>query len=232
MSDVSHSFEEKTFKKDKECKFVIGIDDCARGNWAGDVFLVAFAHGRQTTFANGVRDSKKVTKPQMNKLFPILSRIENSFYTTVRKSPQVIDEINIREASLQGMTEAAEQLIDLLLVKGYITLDNIEKQVKIFIDGKDVPKDKIFKKYATEAVIKGDSKCYSIACASILAKHQQRQSMLEYDEIYPKYGFETNCGYGTPQHIAALKKYGTCKIHRMSYKSKELGELDLLPKND
>ena len=111
-----------------------------------------------------------------------------------------IDEINILNATKKGLTISLQELTqkpDLIIVDA---LNNI---------------DTLGTKY--ESIIKGDAKCYNIAAASILAKVTRDRIMRQWDEIYPQYGFSSHKGYGTAKHIAAIKEYGLCPIHRLTF---------------
>ena len=114
-------------------------------------------------------------------------------------SPQVIDEINILQATYEAMRQAISQLnvIPEILLNDAVTIPGV--------DIMQVP------------IVKGDAKSVSIAAASILAKVTRDRMMMEYDQIYPEYGFAKHKGYGTAAHIAALKEYGPCPIHRRTF---------------
>ena len=114
-------------------------------------------------------------------------------------SPARIDEINILQATYEAMREA----ISKLSVKPDVLLNDAVKIPQV--DIRQVP------------IIKGDAKSVSIAAASILAKVTRDRMMMEYDQIYPEYGFAKHKGYGTAAHIAALKEYGPCPIHRRTF---------------
>jgi len=112
-----------------------------------------------------------------------------------------IDELNILQATKLAVRRAYEQVVEKCGVD-CLLLD------ALFIEGIDIPQEKI---------IKGDAKSLSIAAASVIAKVTRDRMMCAYDEIYPEYGFSRNKGYGTAEHIEAIKKYGPCPIHRMSF---------------
>jgi ribonuclease HII len=116
-----------------------------------------------------------------------------------------IDEIGIQMAVLKAMTLALEQLEEMIG----------DKASYLLIDGTNV---ELIGEYPTLKMSKGDQKHYCISAASILAKVDRDNLMIEYAKEYPNYGFESNMGYGTKQHMDALKEYGICKIHRRSYK--------------
>ena len=124
-------------------------------------------------------------------------------YSVAIIGQDVIDEINILNATKKGLTNVVEGLDvrpDLIIV------DALEH-----IDTKGIP---------YESIIKGDAKCYSIAAASILAKVTRDRIMREWDLVYPQYGFAKHKGYGTAFHIQAIKEYGLCPIHRRSFTKK------------
>ena len=111
-----------------------------------------------------------------------------------------IDKINILQATKKGLTEAVEQMKikpNLIMVDALTGIDTLGIPYK--------------------SIIKGDAKCYSISAASIIAKVTRDRIMREWDKIYPQYGFGSHKGYGTARHIAALKEYGPCEIHRRSF---------------
>ena len=147
----------------------------------------------------GVNDSKKVSEKKREKLYDLIIEEAISYSVTVI-GQDCIDDINILNATKQGLTTVVEELDvkpDLILVDALT-----------HIDTKGIPYD---------SIIKGDAKCYSIAAASILAKVTRDRIMKQWDEIYPQYGFAKHKGYGTAAHITAIKEYGLCPIHRKSF---------------
>jgi len=175
---------------------VAGIDEVGRGPLAGPVVTCAVIL-KPDVLIEGVNDSKKVTEKNREKLFDII--IENSVsYGIGMASERVIDEINILNATKGAMKEA---IGNLKVTPEHLLIDAVELGVNI----------------PATALIKGDAFSISIAAASILAKVTRDRMMVAYDEIYPEYGFSRNKGYGTAEHVDALKKYGPCPIHRMSF---------------
>ena len=149
----------------------------------------------------GVDDSKKLTARKREKL-DVLIRERAVAYAVCRVEPQVIDEINILEATKLCMKNAVESLEispDFVLTDGNMTLDITIPQ---------------------RHVIGGDAASYSIGAASIIAKVYRDKLMDEYAALYPGYGFESNKGYGTAAHIAAIMANGLCPIHRRSFTKK------------
>ena len=191
----------KEIEKDlynKGFKNICGIDEAGRGPLAGPV-VVAGVIMPQDSMIEFVNDSKKVTEKRREKLYDII-REEAISYSIAVIDQNVIDEINILNATKQGVTE----VIDGLDVKpDLILVDALEH-----INTRKIP---------YESLIKGDARSYSIAAASILAKVTRDRIMRQWDEIYPQYGFLSNKGYGTAKHIAAIKEYGLCPIHRISF---------------
>ena len=115
-------------------------------------------------------------------------------------SPERIDEINILQATYEAMTKAVNSLS--------------VKPGALLIDAVHIPQLEAYKQVS---IIKGDAKSISIAAASIVAKVTRDRLMKEYAREYPEYGFDSNKGYGSEQHISAIKKYGPCEIHRRSF---------------
>lgn len=198
-------FERLTKLKEREkelyvkgFKNICGIDEAGRGPLAGPV-VVAGVIMPQDSIIEGVNDSKKVTEKRREKLYELILD-EAISYSVAIIGQDVIDEINILNATKQGVTQVVDELDikpDLILV------DALEH-----INTRGIP---------YEPIIKGDAKCYNIAAASIIAKVTRDRIMREWDEIYPQYGFISHKGYGTAKHITAIKQYGLCPIHRKSF---------------
>ena len=191
----------KEIEKDlysKGFKNICGIDEAGRGPLAGPV-VVAGVIMPEDSMIEFVNDSKKVTEKRREKLYDIIKE-EAISYSIAVIDQDVIDDINILNATKKGVTEVVDGLDvkpDLILV------DALEH-----IDTKGIP---------YEPLVKGDARCYNIAAASILAKVIRDRIMRQWDEIYPEYGFLSNKGYGTAKHIAAIKEYGLCPIHRVTF---------------
>ena len=176
---------------------IAGIDEVGRGPLAGPVIAAAVILDRKN-IPKGINDSKKIPKAKRILLAEKIK--ENSIYAYGAASEIEIDEINILQASLLAMKRASDRLS----VVPKTTL----------IDGNFKPDIK----NNTISIIKGDSKSVSIAAASILAKVYRDEIMLKYSKQFPEYGFQTNSGYGTKEHLSALKNYGITPIHRKSFK--------------
>lgn len=188
---------------DKGIKYVAGIDEVGRGPLAGPVVTCAVIL-KPDVLIEGVNDSKKVSEKNREKLFDII--INNCVsYAVGMANEKIIDEINILNATKQAMCEAVSNL---KVTPEHLLIDAVEL-------GLNIP---------STAIIKGDAFSVSVAAASIVAKVTRDRMMVAYDEIYPEYGFCRNKGYGTAEHIEALKKFGPCPIHRMSFIKGILGE--------
>jgi len=178
-------------------KYIAGTDEAGRGPLAGPVVAAAviFAKG---VFIKGVDDSKKLSEAERDRLFPIiLDKCLAYSYSVV--SNEEIDRINILQASLLAMRNSIDGLIlipDLILVDGNKGLNH--------------PIDSI-------PIIKGDSKSFAIASASIIAKVTRDKIMKDLSVHYPQYLWEKNKGYPTQEHIAAVKEAGPCRYHRRSF---------------
>lgn len=177
--------------------YICGIDEVGRGPLAGPAVAGAVILPRdcQILYLN---DSKQLSEKKREELYEVI--MENAVSTGLGfVSPERIDEINILQATYEAMRQAIGKLEkepDLLL-NDAVTIPGVEiRQVPI---------------------IKGDAKSVSIAAASIIAKVTRDRLMVQYDEIYPEYGFASNKGYGAAAHIEALKKYGPTPIHRRSF---------------
>ncbi len=191
--------------KYKEFGLVAGIDEAGRGPLAGPVVCACVVMPLdQDKIIEGINDSKKLTEKKREILY---DKIINTalYYSIVQVDEKTIDDINILNATKQGMILAIKNLN----IEPYIVLIDA---VKLDIDIKQ------------ENIIKGDSKSYNIAAASILAKVYRDRLMLDQAKIYPNYQFEKHKGYGTKVHIQALKTYGPCPLHRRSFIKNFVGE--------
>ena len=174
-----------------------GMDEVGRGPLAGPVVVgcVVMPSEPLLPFVN---DSKKLSEKRREALYDqILSTALT--YSTAWMGPEVIDEINILEATKRGFKEAFAKI-------GVPVTDVLIDALR----GLDIPARQ-------HPLIHGDALTYSIGAASILAKVARDRYMIEQDALYPQYGFARNKGYGTAEHIAALRKYGPCPIHRKSF---------------
>ncbi len=192
IKELEKDLYNKGFKK------ICGIDEAGRGPLAGPV-VVAGVIMPEDSMIEGINDSKKVTEKRREKLYDIIKE-EAISYSIAVIDHNVIDEINILNATKQGVTD----VVDGLDVKP----DLIIVDALTHINTRGIP---------YEPIVKGDAKCYNIAAASILAKVTRDRIMRQWDEIYPQYGFASHKGYGTAKHISAIKEYGLCPIHRRTF---------------
>ena len=182
-----------------------GIDEAGRGPLAGPVVAAAVIMPRDGKIPY-VNDSKQVSEKKREQLYEQILKEAVSYGVGIVDAKR-IDEINILQATYEAMRQAVAQLPqepdiflnDAVIIPGI----SEEKQIKI---------------------IKGDAKSVSIAAASILAKVTRDHMMMEYDKIYPEYGFAKHKGYGTKMHNEAILTYGPCPIHRRTFLKKLLGE--------
>ena len=174
---------------------VAGMDEAGRGPLAGDVVAACVVMPKEPVIL-WVDDSKKLSETRREKVYEEIVR-HALFIGIGRCSPAEIDAVNILEATRKAMREAAAQVpADLFLIDAVTNLG---------LNGKEVP------------IIRGDAASYAIAAASIVAKVTRDREMIRQDAFYPAYGFARNKGYGTAEHIAALKQTGPCPLHRKTF---------------
>lgn len=181
----------------KEGIVLAGMDEVGRGPLAGPVVVGCVAMPQEPLIYH-VNDSKKVSEKRRETLYPVLT-LTALGYATAWVYPDVIDEINILEATKRAFHDAFAAmpiLVTDVLIDAMRNLDIPARQ---------------------HPMIHGDALSYSIACASLIAKVERDRYMIAQDELYPEYGFAKNKGYGTAEHIAALRTYGLCPIHRRSF---------------
>ena len=177
---------------------ICGIDEAGRGPLAGPVVVAAVIMPKDSII-EGVNDSKKVSEKKREVLYQQILD-EAIAYGVGIIDQKEIDDLNILNATKKGLTEA---LKGLKVKPERILVDALNG-----IDTLGIP---------YTSIIKGDAKSYSIAAASIIAKVTRDRIMREWDELYPQYGFEKHKGYGTKMHIDAIKEYGLCPLHRLSF---------------
>ena len=182
---------------EKGLKYICGVDEVGRGPLAGPVVCAAVIMPLDSLI-EGVDDSKKLTAKKREKLAEEIRKIAIACHISLIE-PQIIDKINILEATKLCMKNAVEGLSvkpDFVLTDGNMTLDI------------SVPQ---------KSIIKGDANSYTIGCASIVAKVYRDALMDKYAEEYPQYDFVHNKGYGTAKHVEAIKACGLTVIHRRSF---------------
>ncbi len=185
---------------------IAGVDEVGRGPLAGPVCAAAVILPAGVEI-DGVDDSKKLTEKKRELLYDVIA--ENAVAWSVAfVEPEIIDEINIRQATHLAMENAVKNLSgqpDFLLVDG---------------------NDKIPFSVPSAYIVKGDAKSLSIAAASIMAKVTRDRYMVEMGKEYPEYFFEKHKGYGTAAHMEAIRKYGLTPLHRRSFiTAKVLGKV-------
>ena len=178
--------------------YLCGIDEVGRGPLAGPVYAAAVILPKDSDILY-LNDSKKLSEKKREELYDVI--MEKAVAVGIGSSTcERIDEINILQATFEAMTQAVNSLS--------------VKPAALLIDAVHIPQ---LEDYRQISIIKGDAKSVSIAAASIIAKVTRDRVMKEMALQYPEYGFESNKGYGSADHIAALKKYGPCPIHRRSF---------------
>lgn len=177
---------------------IAGVDEAGRGPLAGPVVASAVILPKDVII-NGLADSKKLSSKRRDELFDLIKQKSICIGIGIIDEKK-IDEINILQATFLAMHCAINNLPftpDEILIDGNLTIPSINISQKAIIDG--------------------DDKVPSISAASIIAKVTRDRIMIEFDKIYPNYGFAKHKGYGTPQHYSAIKKFGLCDIHRRSF---------------
>lgn len=184
---------------------VAGVDEAGRGPLAGPVVAAAvvipipWIRSGMPAELLGLNDSKQLSAASRETFFALLTDHPEVSFAVARIEPDLIDRINILQATHRAMIEALRGLVpgpDHVLVDGH-------------------PVGTL--RYQQTALVKGDARSYSIAAASVLAKVTRDRLMKEYDQRWPVYGFADHKGYGTPRHLAALEEHGPCPIHRRSF---------------
>lgn len=188
-------------------KYIACIDEVGRGCLAGSVLACAIIMPRDLLI-EGVDDSKKLTPKKREDLFEKIKQASIAIGIG-EVSCQVIDEINIKNATLLAMKEAVNNLKD-------------SENNKIVPDYLLIDAEKLNLNIPQKNIIQGDAKCHGIAAASIIAKVTRDRIMDELSCLYPHYKFSKNKGYGTKKHIEALLQYGATDIHRESFLTKIL----------
>ena len=197
--EIQRTFTMYEFERENaELGLLCGIDEVGRGPLAGPVYAAAVILPNDCNILY-LNDSKKLSEKKREELYDVI--MDKAVAVGIGHADcSRIDEINILQATYEAMTQAVSNL-------------GIEPG-GLLIDAVHIPQ---LEKYKQISIIKGDAKSASIAAASIIAKVTRDRLMKEYALKYPEYGFESNKGYGSAEHIAALKKYGPCPIHRRTF---------------
>lgn len=207
MKRLKIMFDFSLEEYEKKYNLLAGVDEVGRGPLAGPVVACAVIMPKGMII-EGVKDSKKLT-PKKRDMLDLLIREHALGIGIGIEDEKSIDEINIKHATRKAMKTA---------------LDNIftKEGEKISADIVFVDAEKIDCQIPQESLIKGDDRCFIIACASIVAKVLRDKMMVEYEEQYPGYDFAKNKGYGTKKHREALLEIGPCSIHRKTFLRKIL----------
>lgn len=197
---------------------IIGIDEAGRGPLAGPIVAGAVIlepyllnRFRIRRYKERIDDSKKLQPAQREKAFKEISA--KAIFGIGIKDNNYIDKVNIHMATLAAMKQAVKKLVAKFCRLANRKEKNIRKDICVLVDGVFSG----FLPYRTIPIIKGDSKSFSIAAASIMAKVTRDAIMNRYDKKYPLYGFSKHKGYGTRFHMEAIERYGPCQIHRKSF---------------
>lgn len=189
-------------------KVLAGVDEAGRGPLAGPVVAAAaIVLDPDTPFSARIDDSKKLSPKARDAAFEEIQA--RCLVSVVAKDAARIDTINIYEATLEAMREAVEDLGTRAQAEGSGTA----KPSLVLIDGPI----KLVVRFPVRGIVGGDAQSLTIACASIMAKVTRDRMMAQWHEQYPQYGFDQHKGYGTAQHLEALKQHGPCPIHRKSF---------------
>ena len=192
------SFEHELTLRDSGIFPVAGIDEAGRGPLAGPVVCSAAIIPLEISLL-GLDDSKKLTHRRREALYSQITQNPAIRWSVVHISSEEIDRLNILRATHAGMRRAWEKLDP--------------RPSHVLIDGLPVPDFPC----AQTALVGGDGLSLSIAAASVIAKVERDRAMLEYDRLYPEYGFAKHKGYPTAEHFAKLRQHGPCPIHRRSF---------------
>ena len=198
--------------KQKGFSLVCGLDEAGRGPLAGPVVAAAVTL-KSARLNCPVRDSKKMTALQRERAFHAIH--DNAYVGVGIISREVIDELNISNATFCAMTNAVIQLVSRLPPECSDPVF-LKEQFCLLVDGNrfkaDLP-------YHFKTIVSGDARSLSIACASVVAKVTRDRILVAYDKIYPQYGFKKHKGYPTAEHRNAIRQYGFSPIHRLTYQS-------------
>ena len=184
---------------------IAGVDEAGRGPLAGPVVAAAVIFPNEWIVAGlpralrGLNDSKQLSAEEREKFFAVLTSDAIVRYAIAVSDNNVIDEINILQATFRAMNEALGQLQP--------------APAHVLVDGNLISS----LRWPQTPVVEGDAKSYSIAAASVLAKVTRDRLMIEHDRCWPEYGFAGHKGYGTKEHLAALRAHGPCPLHRRSF---------------
>ena len=202
MKQMEQELHEKGFR------YIAGVDEVGRGPLAGPVVTAAVVLPEGFDVP-GIDDSKKLSEKRREELYEVI--MGQALAVGIGQAEHdVIDEINILQATKRAMREAIEQADQMLQREHGGSIDYV------LLDAVELPGLTV----AQESVIKGDAKVLAIAAASIIAKVTRDRMMVEYAKEYPYYAFEKNKGYGTKAHYKGIREHGMCPIHRKTFLKK------------
>ena len=191
---------------DRGYEHVIGVDEVGRGPLAGSVVAAAVCIPLAMTTCIEVADSKKLSEKMRNRVYEQILADSSIKFAVSEVNSSRIDEVNILEATMEAMTQSVCKLCE----ENAFNFDSSY----VLVDGDKIPRLPM----RSKGIVGGDAKVYSIAMASIIAKVTRDRSMVEYDHMFPQFGFAKHKGYPTKDHLYALHKFGPCSIHRLSFK--------------
>ena len=200
-------FEEQS--QQQGYRLILGIDEAGRGPLAGPVVAAAVAL-KDYHFEHNIRDSKQLTAQAREKAFHEI--LAKAYVGIGIISETAIDEINILQATFVAMTNAVWQLLSRVPERAVAPRNH--KFIHLLVDGNRFKTDLPFS-YRT--IVDGDVHCFSISCASIVAKVTRDRILENYSKIFPQYGFAKHKGYPTREHRQAIQKYGPSMIHRKTF---------------
>ncbi len=206
MPAAKHNqFEFESAHWNKGLMRVAGVDEAGRGPLAGPVVAAAVVLPREWLGSDvppelrGLNDSKQLTEARREEFFAVLTHLPDVQFAIAAVDAATIDHINILQATHRAMNEALAQLTP--------------APEHALVDGNPVKS----LRFPQTAIVKGDARSYSIAAASVLAKVTRDRMAADWDRQWPAYGFAVHKGYGTPQHLEAIRRHGPCPIHRRSF---------------
>ena len=189
-------------------RYIAGVDEVGRGPLAGPVVTAAVVLPEDFDVP-GIDDSKKLSEKRREQLYDVI--MERALAVGIGQADQqVIDDINILQATKRAMLQAVNAAEEMLRAEHGGSIE------RVLLDAVELPELTV----PQESIIKGDAKVLSIAAASIIAKVTRDRMMVRYAEEFPGYAFEKNKGYGTKAHYEGLRRQGPCPIHRMSFLKK------------
>lgn len=187
-------------------KYIIGIDECGAGSWAGDL-IVSGVLASETFLLDGLTDSKKLTKISRKKLIDSIKSFQDIKYFIATYSSIDIDNFGLAKCLTLGYQKVFDGLY------------NKDLDIEVIVDGNRSEPIENTKDVHVKSIIKADLLIPIVSAASVLGKEYHDDLMRDvYDIKYPNYNFKSHVGYGTKEHLKAIEQFGICEIHRKSYK--------------